>query len=352
MATDGNHLNPPHIAIEDELTEIRRLLTLMVNNPGSDQANIALETIVYKYHANLLQHSEMLAARDVVRIPTRPPDMDVQQQLMRVNDELENKLRKLEDNQGLLHQANSDWEEHCKRNNANHLREKQLMEKSVRELQSKIELLSAIRPEDGAPPPSQERFVQLINEKEEALNRVRELSYANTKLKKRLDTQEQLIQEDEQNAEAVEKMMNELKEKYKQKEQEETKNVSEFNELLSRYNEFKDKFESLKSSEEEATQKLKKSEDSLKAKVDEIDKAKKDYKALQAKVILGLLGEEKAEPKKEKKKKKVRLFSRGPMGLEHYDPELLDFYSPDTDYETLNHPRFGHHGRYFTIDSD
>ena len=35
--------------------------------------------------------------------------------------------------------------------------------------------------------------------------------------------------------------MNELKEKYKQKEQEETKNVSEFNELLSRYNEFKDK---------------------------------------------------------------------------------------------------------------
>lgn len=56
-----------------------------------------------------------------------------------------------------------------------------------------------------------------------------------------MDTQEQLIQEDEQNAEAVEKMMNELKEKYKQKEQEETKNVSEFNELLSRYNEFKDK---------------------------------------------------------------------------------------------------------------
>ena len=47
-------------------------------------------------------------------------------------------------------------------------------------------------------------------------------------------------------------------------------------------------------------------------------------------MILGLLGEEKAEPKKEKKKKKVRLFSRGPMGLEHYDPELLDFYSPDT----------------------
>ena len=56
-----------------------------------------------------------------------------------------------------------------------------------------------------------------------------------------MDTQEQLIQEDEQNAEAVEKMMNELKEKYKQKEQEETKNISEFNELLSRYNEFKDK---------------------------------------------------------------------------------------------------------------
>ena len=102
MATDGNHLNPPHIAIEDELTEIRRLLTLMVNNPGSDQANIALETIVYKYHANLLQHSEMLAARDVARIPTRPPDMDVQQQLMRVNDELENKLRKLEDNLGMV----------------------------------------------------------------------------------------------------------------------------------------------------------------------------------------------------------------------------------------------------------
>lgn len=41
-------------------------------------------------------------------------------------------------------------------------------------------------------------------------------------------------------------------------------------------------FESLKSSEEEVTKKLKKSEDSLKAKVDEIDKAKKDYKALQA----------------------------------------------------------------------
>ena len=46
------------------------------------------------------------------------------------------------------------------------------MEKSIRELQSKIELLSAIRPEDGAPPLSKEKIVQLINEKEEALNRV------------------------------------------------------------------------------------------------------------------------------------------------------------------------------------
>ena len=67
------------------------------------------------------------------------------------------------------------------------------------------------------------------------------MSHANTKLKKRLDTQEQLIQEDEQNAEAVDKMLNELKEKYKQKEQKENKYISEYDELLSRYNEFKDK---------------------------------------------------------------------------------------------------------------
>ena len=46
-------------------------------------------------------------------------------------------------------------------------------------------------------------------------------------------------------------------------------------------------------------------------------------------MILGLLGEEKTESKKEKKKKKVRLFSRGPMGLEHYEPDSLEYYSPE-----------------------
>ncbi|KAI6656554.1 hypothetical protein LOD99_1349 [Oopsacas minuta] len=382
MAAEGNHINPPHVAIEDELTEIRRLLTLMVNNPATDQANIALETIVYKYHANLLQHSEVLAAREVVRLPLRPPDADLQhqqlQQLARENDELTNKLREQEENIDLLHRVNKDWENQYKRNDANHLREKQLLEKSIRELQSKIELISTIRSGDDSNPPPQEHIVQLINEKEEALNKVKELFNANNKLKKKLETQEQLIQEDEQNAEAVDKMLNELKDRYKQKEAEEAKNISEYNELMTRYNEFKDQYESAKVSEADANTKLRKSEESLKSKVDEIEKAKTDYRALQKKLILSLLGEEKVEPKKEtKKKKKVRLLSRNPYGLEHYDPELLDFYQPDIDimahrhgsrkhrtpplsrlsewdldYETLDTPRFGHRGRYYTIDSD
>ena len=43
-------------------------------------------------------------------------------------------------------------------------------------------------------------------------------------------------------------------------------------------------------------------------------------------MILGLLGEEKTEPKK---KKKVRLYSRRPCGIDQYNPDLLDFYEPD-----------------------
>ena len=105
MATDGAHLNPPLLAIEDELTEIRRLLTVMTNNPGSDQANIALETIVYKYHANLLRMNELLATHDIVRVPLRPPDADQQQQmqqLLRDNNELVNKLQKFEEDMDLV----------------------------------------------------------------------------------------------------------------------------------------------------------------------------------------------------------------------------------------------------------
>ena len=67
-----------------------------------------------------------------------------------------------------------------------------------------------------------------------------ELAHANTKLKKRLETQDMLILEDEQNAEAVEKLVKELKDKYKQKTSEETKHISEYQALLSRYNDLKD----------------------------------------------------------------------------------------------------------------
>ena len=105
MATDGTHLNPPLLAIEDELTEVRRLLTVMANNAGSDQAHIALETIVYKYHANLLRMNELLATHDIVRVPIRPPDADQQQQiqhLLRENDELINKLQKFETDMDLV----------------------------------------------------------------------------------------------------------------------------------------------------------------------------------------------------------------------------------------------------------
>ena len=46
-------------------------------------------------------------------------------------------------------------------------------------------------------------------------------------------------------------------------------------------------------------------------------------------MILGLLGEEKSDMKDPKKKKKVRLFTRRPYGLEKYEPDILDFYEPD-----------------------
>ena len=73
---------------------------------------------------------------------------------------------------------------------------------------------------------------------------MRELTQANNKLKKRLETQEQLLQEDEHNAEAVDKMLKELKDKYRHKETEETKHISEYNLLVSRYDELKDQVSS------------------------------------------------------------------------------------------------------------
>ena len=118
------------------------------------------------------------------------------------------------------------------------MKEKQQLESGIRELQNKIELLSTIRPGDSHSP-SQEQL-NLSLEKEEAINRVRELTQANNKLRKRLETQDQLLQEDEQNAEAVDKMLKELKDKYRLKETEETKHISEYNLLLSRYNDLKD----------------------------------------------------------------------------------------------------------------
>ena len=70
-----------------------------------------------------------------------------------------------------LHQVNADWDNQYKRNNANHLKEKQQLESGIRELQNKIELLSTIRPGDTHTP-SQEQL-HLSIEKEEAMNRVR-----------------------------------------------------------------------------------------------------------------------------------------------------------------------------------
>ena len=95
MAEEG-HPNPPLIAIQDELTEVRRILDEMVNNPGTDQAMIALETIVYKYHTNLHRLNEALAAPDPGRVSYRPPDGDLHQRLAGENDLLKNKIRQLD----------------------------------------------------------------------------------------------------------------------------------------------------------------------------------------------------------------------------------------------------------------
>ena len=48
-------------------------------------------------------------------------------------------------------------------------------------------------------------------------------------------------------------------------------------------------------------------------------------------MILGLLGEEKAEPKKKdpKKKKTVWFRNRRPFGLDYLDSELSDYYDPE-----------------------
>ena len=66
---------------------------------------------------------------------------------------------------------NANWNVQYHRNEAKHQDERLQLEAKILEQDSKIELLSTIRPQDDLLP-SHEQFAQIINEKEEAMNRV------------------------------------------------------------------------------------------------------------------------------------------------------------------------------------
>lgn len=87
---------PVH-GIDDEMNEIREYIDTIANQPGSDQARIAKETLIYKYHIQIARMNHLIAQQQRsprVLSPIRPPDIDRQQQLEREIAELQANLDK------------------------------------------------------------------------------------------------------------------------------------------------------------------------------------------------------------------------------------------------------------------